>query len=49
MRLKCGDACPRTGAYKVVDGEGRIVNTIFVGEGESMPPTLSANCHYESE
>ena len=49
MRLNCGDVCPRTGAYKVIDGEGRLLNTIYVGEGESMPPTQDTNCHYELE
>ncbi len=49
MRLNCGDVCPRTGAYRVVDGEGRVVNSIFVGEGETMPPTQNSHCHYESE
>ena len=49
MRLNCGDVCPRTGAYKIVDGEGRLLNTIYVGEGEAMPPTQDTGCHYEAE
>lgn len=49
MKLHCGDLCPRTGAYKVIDGEGRHLNTIYVGEGESMPATQDKLCHYEAE
>ena len=49
MRLNTGDTCPRTGAYRVIDGEGRLLNTIYVGEGESMPPTQDIHCHYELE
>lgn len=49
MRLNCGDVCPKTGSYKVVDKNGNVINKIYVGEGETMPPTQMANCHYESE
>ena len=42
MRLNCGDTCPKTGSYNVI-------NTIYVGEGETMPPTQRSDCHYESE
>jgi len=49
MRLNCGDTCPKTGSYNVIDAEGKVVNTIYVGEGETMPPTQYSNCHYESE
>lgn len=47
MKLKHNDVCPKTGAYRVIDGEGRILNTIYVGEGEFMPPTQDPNCRYE--
>lgn len=49
MRLNCGDTCPKTGSYNVINEEGKIINTIYVGEGETMPPTEYSNCHYESE
>ena len=49
MKLISGDLCPRTGAYRIIDGEGRLLNTIYVGEGESMPPTQDIKCHYEPE
>ena len=47
MRLNCGDVCPKTGSYKVIYGQGKIVNTIYVGEGETMPPTQYSDCYYE--
>ncbi len=49
MKLSCGDICPKTGAYKVIDGNGHVLNTIYIAEGETMPPTQSSGCHYESE
>ena len=36
--------CP---GYKVVDGQGKTVNTIYIAEGETMPPTQTSGCHYE--
>ena len=48
MRLNCGDTCPKTGSYNVVDAQGNVVNTIYVGEGETMPPLLGSVGHYES-
>ena len=48
MRLDCGDACPKTGAYRIIDGQGKIVSTIYVSEGETMPPTERHGCHYET-
>ena len=49
MRLNCGDICPRTGAYKVIDRDGKTVGKVYVGEGETMPPTQSSDCYYEFE
>ena len=49
MKLNCGDTCPKSGAYKVVDKNGNLVNSVCVGEGETMPPTQYSDCHYESE
>ena len=37
MRLNCGDTCPKTGSYNVVDAQGNVVNTIYVGEGDAHP------------
>ena len=49
MRLNCGDTCPKTGSYKVINEQGRVVNTVYVGEGETMPPTQYQGCHYASQ
>ena len=48
MRLNCGDTCPKTGSYNVVDSQGNVINTIYVGEGETMPPTQRSDCNYQS-
>ncbi len=47
MRLNCGDICPRSGSYKVIDSDGDVVNTVYVDEGETMPPTQKSDCYYE--
>lgn len=47
MRLNSGDYAPRSGSYKVVDAQGKTVNTIYIAEGETMPPTQTSGCHYE--
>ncbi len=49
MKLNCGDSCPKSGRYKVVDENRRIVSSVFVREGDKMPPTQRYDCHYESE
>lgn len=49
MRLNCGDTCPKSGTYKVVNGKGCTIASVHVKEGETMPPTQCADCHYESE
>ena len=47
MRLVSGDICPKTGTYHVFNDEGKRLNSIFVGEGETMPPTQCSSCYYE--
>ncbi len=47
MKLNCGDTCPRTGKYNVVDEKGNVLNNVYVKEGETMPPTQYSGCHYE--
>jgi hypothetical protein len=47
MRLNCGDTCPKSGSYKVVDAKGNVINSVYVDEGETMPPTQHSDCHYE--
>ena len=47
MRLNCGDTCPKSGSYDVIDGHGNVVNSIWVSKGETMPPTQYSDCYYE--
>ena len=47
MRLNSGDYAPRSGSYNVIDAQGKTVNTIYIAEGETMPPTQQSGCHYE--
>lgn len=47
MILNCGDICPKSGSYKVVDGKGNVVNSVWLKEGQTMPPTQISDCHYE--
>lgn len=49
MRLHSGDIAPKTGSYKVVNSDGKTINVVMVGEGETMPPTECSGCHYEFE
>ena len=49
MNLNCGDICPKSGPYKVVNSKGNVINSVYVGEGQSMPPTQYSDCHYEIE
>lgn len=49
MKLNCGDTCPKSGSYKVIDGRGNVINSVWVGKGETMPPTQYSDCYYESE
>ena len=43
MRLNCGDTCPKTGSYNVVDAQGNVVNTIYVGAVSYTHLTLPTN------
>lgn len=49
MKLNCGDICPKSARYKVVDERGNVVSSAFVAEGQKMPLTQRYDCHYESE
>ncbi|MGN1235394.1 MAG: hypothetical protein ACI4U2_05405 [Christensenellaceae bacterium] len=49
MRLNCGDIAPGTGTYKVINEDGKIVGTVNLNEGETLPPTQHSGCHYEFE
>ncbi len=47
MRLVSGDICPKTGSYKIYNEDGKFLNSVFVGEGETMPPTQYESCYFE--
>ncbi len=47
MRLNPGEMAPRTGNYNVVDANGEVVNSVFMNQGDTMPPTQSSDYHYE--
>lgn len=47
MKLISGEVCPRTGTYQVFNGDGKMLNSVFVGEGETMPPTPHESCYFE--
>ncbi len=42
-----GEECPKTGLYRLVGADGRIVGRIYVGAGEPFPPTAAKDLHYE--
>ena len=47
MRLNSGEVAPRTGSYKIVDQNGRMINTVEMNEGDRLPPTQSSQHHFE--
>lgn len=47
MRLHSGEICPKTGAYKIFNQDGKFMRSVYVGEGETMPPTECESCYYE--
>ena len=49
MKLNCGDTCPKSGSYKVIDAKGNVINSVWVCKGETMPPTQYSDFYYESE
>lgn len=49
MRLDSGDNAPKTGTYKVIDPNGRVIGSVHMKEGETLPPTDMSGCHYEME
>ena len=36
MKLNCGDTCPKSGKYNVIDGNGKVINSVYVNEGETI-------------
>ena len=47
VKVSSGEIAPKTGTYKVVSGNGRTLGTVKIKKGSKMPPTQSADCHFE--
>lgn len=47
IKLKSGETAPKSGSYRVVDRNGKVINTVKVEKGETMPPTQSKQKHFE--
>lgn len=47
IKLNSGETAPKSGTYRVVDRSGKVVNTVSVQKGETMPPTQSKQNHFE--
>ncbi|MBQ1269938.1 MAG: YjzC family protein [Clostridia bacterium] len=46
MKYRSGETAPKTGNYKVLNKEGREVNSVYLNEGDTFPPTSCSNCYY---
>ncbi|MDE6398490.1 MAG: hypothetical protein K2L51_04125 [Clostridiales bacterium] len=49
QKLSSGEIAPKTGEYNVVSANGKRVGVVRVKKGDRMPPTQSANNHFEIE
>lgn len=49
MRFNSGDTAPQTANYKVIGPDGRVMGSVYMHEGETLPPTQQSDCHYEME
>lgn len=49
LKLFAGEIAPKTGTYTVIGQNGHVVASVYVKEGSKMPPTQSADCHFEIE
>jgi len=49
QKLNPGDIAPKSGSYKVLDSNGKKMNTVEVKKGNRLPPTQSSEYHYEFE
>jgi hypothetical protein len=47
IKLKSGETAPKSGTYNVVDNKGKVVYSVKVEKGETMPPTQGKNNHFE--
>lgn len=49
IKLKSGETAPKSGSYNVVSRNGKVINSVNVEKGETMPPTQSSGNHFEIE
>ena len=49
MKLNSGDTAPKSANYKVISPEGKVIGSVYMREGETLPPTPMTGCHYEAE
>ncbi len=47
IKLKSGEIAPKSGSYNVVNRNGKVVNSVNVNKGDTMPPTQSKQNHFE--
>lgn len=47
QKFNSGEIAPWSGEYNVVARNGRIVGTVHVQKGDRLPPTQSADDHFE--
>lgn len=47
MKLNSGDTAPKSGEYKVVDQNGKVMQTVSMREGQTLPPTQSSKWYFE--
>ena len=48
-KLNPGDNAPKSGTYKILDGNGKKIGVVEVQKGNRMPPTQSSEYYYEFE
>lgn len=47
MKLYSGDRAPVSAIYKIIGYSGKVINTLKVNGGDTMPPTQNPNSHFE--
>lgn len=46
-KFNSGETAPKSGSYKVVDSKGKVVNTVNMQKGDTLPPTQGKDNHFE--
>lgn len=47
MKFQSGETAPKSGEYRVVDSNGKLVNKVSMQKGQTLPPTQSSKHHFE--